>query len=142
MTDTAKWRTEGVRVVRGATLAHAISGGGRATVFDFAGASGSETWIGAVAVPPGGKTGAHHHGNTEVALYVVSGRAQLRWGERLEFMANLGPGDFAHFAPFVPHQEVNPEAAQTLEFVVVRSNREGIAVAIQTMPAEAPEDVY
>ena len=62
---------------------------GRATAFDFAGTGGRETWIGAVTLQPGSKTGAHHHGRHEVAVYVVKGRGQIRWGERLEFTSEV-----------------------------------------------------
>jgi uncharacterized RmlC-like cupin family protein len=66
----AKWRTDGVIVARAATLNLAMSGG-RATAFDFAGADVKKTWMGTVSLRPNAKTGAHHHGRTEVAVYVV-----------------------------------------------------------------------
>ncbi len=31
----------------------------------------------------------------------------MRWGDRLEFTAEAGPGDFIYFPPYVPHQEIN-----------------------------------
>ncbi len=145
MTETTKWRADGVRVVRGQALATAMrrpSGTGRATAFDFAGTGGKETWIGAVTLPPGAKTGAHHHGRHEVGVYVVKGRSEIRWGERLEFAAEVGPGDFVYFAPYVPHQELNLDAGETLEFVVVRSDNEGIVVKLDVVPVERPEMVF
>ena len=42
---------------------------------------------GTVNVQPNAKTGAHHHGHLESIIYVVRGRARMRWGERLEFVA-------------------------------------------------------
>jgi len=74
------WRN-GVRVVRGQTLAEAMrgpSGTGRATAFDFSGAGGKETWIGTVTLPPLAETGLHHHGRHEVAVFVVKGRSEIR----------------------------------------------------------------
>jgi uncharacterized RmlC-like cupin family protein len=142
VTEQRKWRTDGVKVARAASLNAAMSGKGRVTAFDFTGSDGKETWIGAVSVKPNANTGPHHHGRTEVAVYVVSGRGQIRWGERLEFAAEIGPGDFVYFAPFVPHQEHNLDAAEPLEFVVVRSNNEGIAVKLDFVPVEQPETVY
>src|SRR5262245_32126529 len=109
MSDAARWRTDGVRVVRAGSLRNAMvgpAGSGSATVFDFAGVGGRQTWIGRVILPPGASTGAHHHGRHEVAVYVVNGRSQIRWGDRLEFAAEVGPGDFIYFAPYVPHQEL------------------------------------
>jgi uncharacterized RmlC-like cupin family protein len=144
MTETIKWRTDGVKVVRADTLNRVMfgpSGTGRATAFDFTGTGGRETWIGTVALQPHAKTGAHHHGRHEVAVYVVKGRGQIRWGGRLEFAAEVSLGDFVYFAPYVPHQELNLEANERLEFVVVRSDNERIVVNLDIVPVEHPERV-
>lgn len=37
---------------------------------------------------------AHHHGHLESVIYVLKGKARMRWGEKLEFTAEAGPGDF------------------------------------------------
>ena len=139
MTDR-DWR-DGVTVVRAGALAakRAPDGTGRVTAFDFAGSGGQRTWIGTVVQPPGANTGPHHHGRHEVALYVVAGRTELRWGARLEFAAEVGPGDFAYFAPFVPHQERNLDADRTMTFLVVRSDNEKIAVALEVVSEAQPE---
>jgi uncharacterized RmlC-like cupin family protein len=63
--------------------------------------------MGIVTLQPNGRTGAHHHGTHEVAVYVSKGRSRIRWGENLEFTTDVGSGDFVYFAPNVPHQEVN-----------------------------------
>jgi hypothetical protein len=39
----------------------------------------------------------------------------MRWGERLQFVAEAGPGDFIVVPPYVPHQEINADPSQTLE---------------------------
>jgi uncharacterized RmlC-like cupin family protein len=139
MAETADWQTSGVKFVRAQSIQSAMSGStgmGRATAFDFTGTGGRETWIGAVTLQPGSKTGAHHHGRHEVAVYVVKGRGQIRWGERLEFASEVNPGDFAYFAPYVPHQELNLSNDATLDFVVVRSDDERIAIDLDIVPAE------
>jgi uncharacterized RmlC-like cupin family protein len=139
MTEKIKGRTDGVKVVRAEVLNRAMAGPngtGRATAFDFAGTGGRETWIGTVTLQPHAKTGAHHHGRHEVAVYVVKGRGQIRWGERLEFAAQVSPGDFVYFAPYVPHQELNLDANETLDFVVVRSDNERIVVDLDVAPTE------
>jgi uncharacterized RmlC-like cupin family protein len=145
MTENTKWRNDGVTVVRAESLDTAMrspSGTGRATAFDFAGTGGQQTWIGAVTLQPNAKTGAHHHGRHEVAVYVVKGRSQIRWGERLEFAAEVGAGDFVYFAPFVPHQELNLDDSETLDFVVVRSDNQRIVVNLDVTPVEQPETVF
>ena len=135
MAEPTNWR-DGVNVVRATSLQ-----GARATAFDFSGAGGRETWIGTVTLPPAAKTGTHHHGRHEVAIYVVGGRTEIRWGERLEFAADVGPGDFVYFAPHVPHQELNLSATEPVDFVVVRSDKERIAVPIDVSPVDQPETV-
>ena len=145
MTATTKWRTCGVTVVRAASLNMAMlgpAGKGRATAFDFAGTGGQTTWLGTVSLRPNANTGAHHHGRHEVAVYVVKGRSQIRWGERLEFAAIVGPGDFVYFAPYVPHQELNLHDKETVDFVVVRSDNERIVVNLDIVPVEQPETVF
>jgi uncharacterized RmlC-like cupin family protein len=144
MPETMQWR-DGVTVVRAKSLdtaMHGPSGTGRATAFDFAGTGGRATWIGTVTLRPNAKTGAHHHGRHEVAVYIVRGRSEIRWGERLEFAADVGSGDFVYFAPFVPHQELNLSASESVDFVVVRSDNERIAVNLDGAPVEKPETVF
>ena len=132
------WREDGVKVVRAA----ATAGQGRATAFDFAGTGGPNIWIGTVTLQPNGRTGAHHHGTHEVAVYVRKGRSQIRWGERLEFTTEVGPGDFVYFAPQVPHQEINPDPHEPVDFVVVRSDNSGTRIDLDIEPLERPETVY
>ena len=132
------WRHDGVNVVRAAATPQE----GRATAFEFAGTGGASIWMGTVTLPPNGRTGAHHHGTHEVAVYVSKGRSRIRWGERLEFTADVGPGDFVYFAPNVPHQEINLDPGQPAHFVVVRSDNSGLRIDLDIEPLEQPETVY
>ena len=143
MIETTKWR-EGVTVVRAMWLdaqLHTSGSTGRATAFNFAGTGGEPTWIGRVSLKPNTKTGAHHHGCHEVMVYVVSGRTEIRWGDSLEFATNVGAGDFVYFSPYVPHQEQNLSDSETVEFLVVRSDDQKIAVSLDVTPVERPETV-
>jgi uncharacterized RmlC-like cupin family protein len=94
-----------------------------------------------VSIHADAKTGAHHHGELESVIYVVRGRARMRWGERLEFVAEAGPGDFIYVPPFVPHQEINASPNETLECVLVRSDNEAVVVNLDIEPVEKPEKV-
>lgn len=133
------WR-DGVTVVRGKTLQEAMAAkGGRATAVDFASGGDRGVWIGTVRLDPLGNTGKHHHGRHEALLYVVRGEAEIRWGESLEYGANVGPGDFIYFRPFVPHQEHNKDASEPVEYVVIRSDNERIAVKLDGPVAEKPQ---
>jgi uncharacterized RmlC-like cupin family protein len=136
------WRNDGVKVVRAAAQVAGSSGQGRATAFEFAGTGGSKIWMGTVTLQPNARTGAHHHGTHEVAIYVSRGRSQIRWGEHLEYATEVGPGDFVYFAPEVPHQELNLNPDESVDFVVVRSDKSGIRVDLDVEPVRHPETIY
>jgi len=125
------WERQGVRIVRAGELdanTPQTPGMSRAAAITTASAGAHKLWAGTVVVQPDAKTGPHHHGELESVLYVVRGRARMRWGERLEFVDEAGPGDFIFVPPFVPHQEINAEPDEPVEVVVVRSGQEPIVV--------------
>jgi uncharacterized RmlC-like cupin family protein len=93
-----------------------------------ASAGAEKLWAGTVTIQPGAKTGPHHHGHLESVIYVLRGRARIRWGDRLEFTSEADPGDFIYVPPHVPHQEINASAAEPLSCVVVRSDQEPVVV--------------
>ena len=133
------WRTHGVRVVRSGELdsnTPQTPGMTRAAAITTARAGAEKLWAGTVDIEPDAKTGAHHHGPVESVIYVVSGRARMRWGERLEYVAEAGPGDFIYVPPYVPHQEINAEASESLSCVVVRSGQEAVVVNLDLPDVE------
>ena len=90
--------------------------------------------------PP--RTGVHHRGALESVIYPVRGKARMRWGEHLEFVAEAEAGDFIFVPPYVPHQEINANSDETLECVLVRSDNEAVVVNLDIEPVEKPEAVY
>jgi uncharacterized RmlC-like cupin family protein len=108
----------------------------RAAAITAARCGAEKLWAGTVVIHPDARTGAHHHGSVESVIYVVAGRARMRWGERLEFAAEAGPGDFIHVPPYVPHQEINAAADQPLSCVVVRSGQEPVVVNLDLPDVE------
>ena len=139
------WRRHGVRVVTSERLdfdTPQTPGMTRAAAINRATAGAEKLWAGTVEILPDAKTGAHHHGALESVIYVVSGRARMRWGDRLEFVAEAGPGDFIYVPPYVPHQEINASKDQPLRCVLVRSDQEPVVVNLDIPPVEEPEDVY
>ncbi len=141
----SKWRLGGVRVVRADELdvnTPQTPGMNRAAAITHARAGAEKLWAGTVVIHPGAKTGAHHHGPVESVIYVVSGRARMRWGDRLEFVAEAGPGDFIYVPPYVPHQEINAHDGQPLSCVLVRSGQEPVVVNLDLCDVEPnPEAV-
>ena len=96
---------------------------------------------GTVTIHPKAKTGAHHHGHVESVIYVIRGKARMRWGDRLEFTAEAGPGDFIYVPPYVPHQEINADPDVPCEAVVVRSGQDPVVVNLDIeSPEPASED--
>jgi uncharacterized RmlC-like cupin family protein len=141
---TVDWKTQGVRVIPANSLdpnTAQTPGMNRAAAINFARAGAQKIWAGTVTIHANAKTGAHHHGALESVIYVVKGRARMRWGERLEFVAEAGPGDFIFVPPYVPHQEINASTAEPLECVLVRSDNEAVVVNLEIEPVEKPEQV-
>jgi uncharacterized RmlC-like cupin family protein len=138
------WRNDGVKVVPASSLdpnTAQTPGMSRAAAINFARVGAEKLWAGTVTIHPNAKTGAHHHGELESIIFVVRGRARMRWGERLEFVAEAGPGDFIYVPPYVPHQEINAGATEPLECVLVRSGQEPVVVNLDIEPVERPEAV-
>ena len=147
MADTAEsnWKTDGVRVIPGDSLdtnTPQTPGMNRAAAINFARAGAQKLWAGTVHIHPDAKTGAHHHGALESVIYVLRGRARMRWGNALEFVAEAGPGDFIFVPPYVPHQEINASTTETLECVLVRSDNDAVVVNLEIEPVEKPETVH
>ena len=146
MTTPSAWRHHGVRVVHAGELdtnTAQTPGMNRAAAITQARAGAEKLWAGTVVIHPKAKTGAHHHGPVESVIYVVSGRARMKWGDRLEFTAEAGPGDFIYIPPFVPHQEINASDEEPLSRVLCRSGQEPVVVNLDLPNVEAnPEQVH
>jgi uncharacterized RmlC-like cupin family protein len=144
--DAPRWKHDGVRVIKGDQLDSNTAqtpGMFRQAAINHARVGAQKIWAGTVAIQPDAKTGVHHHGPLESVIYVLRGKARLRWGERLEYVAEAGPGDFIYVPPYVPHQEINADPDQVLECVLVRSDNEAVVVNITDVdPIEPPETVY
>jgi uncharacterized RmlC-like cupin family protein len=139
------WKHHGVRIVHANELdtnTPQTMGMTRAAAITYARAGAQKLWAGTVTIKPDAKTGAHHHGALESVIYVVRGRARMRWGDRLEYVAEAGPGDFIYVPPYVPHQEINAAPDEPLECVLVRSDQEAVVVNLDIPVVEEPETVY
>jgi uncharacterized RmlC-like cupin family protein len=138
------WRNHGVRIIHADQFdsnTPQTPGMTRAAAINRAMAGANKLWAGSVEIHPNAKTAPHHHGELESIIYVVSGRARMRWGEKLEYAADAGPGDFIFVPPYVPHQEINALENEPLYCVVVRSDQEPVVVNLQLDSVEKPEEV-
>ena len=94
----------------------------------------SGIWMGEVSTEPGFRSGAHHHGDVESAIYVLSGRIRMRWGDRLEHSIEAGPGDFIFVPSQLVHQEMNIADERAIA-ILARGGQENVVVNVE-MPDE------
>src|ERR1700754_3069969 len=143
--DAQRWKHDGVRVIPGDQLdpnVPSTPGMDRKAAINFARVGAQKLWAGTVTIRPDAKTGAHHHGHLESIIYLVKGKARMRWDEHLQFPAEAGPGDFIYVPPYVPHQEINARTDDPLECVLVRSDNEAVVVNLNIDAVEQPETVF
>eukprot|EP01035_Chromulina_nebulosa_P062228 gene62228-85104_t len=123
--DPDRWKHDGIRVIPADNLdtnVPSTKGMDRAAAINFARVGAQKLWAGTVSIQPDAKTGAHHHGHLESVIYVVKGKARMRWGDRLQFTAEAGPGDFIFVPPYVPHQEINASPDEALASLGLQRN--------------------
>lgn len=97
--------------------------------------SGSQQlWTGYVTTPPGMVAGAHHHGDAESSIFVISGHARFTWGDRLEHARDTGPGDFVYVPPRVIHAEQNLSQTEPFVFIVSRNSGTMTTVNVDVDP--------
>lgn len=105
----------------------------------FAAVSGAQTgsermWMGYAVLEPGGKTGVHHHGESETAIYIVSGVTRWWVGDRLDDVREAHAGDFVFIPPDIVHWEQNASDTEPVEMVVARSTQDAIVVSVTDHP--------
>jgi uncharacterized RmlC-like cupin family protein len=88
-------------------------------------------WVGHVTMAPGMESGAHHHGAVESGIYIISGRARFRFGDKLEETVDVQAGDFIYVPPEVVHQEINLDPDAPVDAIVVRDGQENIVVNVE-----------
>ena len=93
-------------------------------------------WTGYVTMAPGFRSGAHHHGPSESSIYIISGRARFRFGDRLEHTVEVGAGDFVYVPPRLVHQEINMDESEPVEVIVSRDGQENVVVNVDVPEAE------
>jgi uncharacterized RmlC-like cupin family protein len=142
MATPSRWRTQGVRIIRAGELdanTPQTPGMQRRAAVTTAMTGAAKLWAGTVTIDANARTGPHHHGDLESVIYVVSGVARMRWGERLEFTAEAGAGDFIYVPPYVPHQEINAREDLQLHCVLARSGQTGLVHNLDIEAVETPE---
>ncbi|HVC33919.1 MAG TPA: cupin domain-containing protein [Chloroflexota bacterium] len=75
-----------------------------------------------LTVPPGGRAKAHLHEHHESAIYVISGEAEMLYGEGLRERVVCRPGDFVYIPAGVPHLPINLSQTEPCFAVVARTD--------------------
>ena len=134
MTDD-RWHAPLARI-RGSELTTAT--GQTAGMMRWAAISGTtcgsaRLWMGQTHVAAGASSGDHHHGDSETAIYVVSGHPVFVFAEgREEVRLETGPGDYIFVPPYTPHREENPGGEEAV-VVIARSSQEAIVVNLPSL---------
>ncbi|GAA3359092.1 MULTISPECIES: cupin domain-containing protein [Saccharopolyspora] len=98
---------------------------------------GSERiWTGETHVAPATASDNHHHGESETAIYVVSGHPRFVFHDGTEEVRiETEPGDYIFVPPYVPHREENPDPEHKAVVVISRSTQEAIVVNLPELYA-------
>jgi uncharacterized RmlC-like cupin family protein len=94
----------------------------------------TDLWMGLSVLPPGSKTGVHHHGQSETALYILSGVGRWWVGDRLDAKREARPGDFVFIPPNAVHWEENASGTEPVQMIVARSTQDAIVVNLDDHP--------
>ncbi|HEY6493978.1 MAG TPA: cupin domain-containing protein [Trebonia sp.] len=90
-------------------------------------------WMGETHVGARVKSGNHHHGEAETAIYVVRGTPVFVFAEGgAEVRLETKPGDYVFVPPYVPHREENPGEEEAI-VVIARSSQEAIVVNVDRL---------
>jgi uncharacterized RmlC-like cupin family protein len=104
-------------VVGGAEVSHATTGA-------------ANIYMGVFRVPAGAQSRPHYHADCESAVYMLSGRLNVRWGEELEHSLALEPGDLVYVPPRETHLLENPSDTDAAQYVVARDAPEEDSVEV------------
>ncbi|WP_092546446.1 cupin domain-containing protein [Actinoplanes derwentensis] len=97
-------------------------------------------WMGQTHVAAGTDSGNHHHGESETAIYVVSGTPSFVFldAEHGETRVDTKPGDYIYVPPWVPHREENPDPENEAVVVISRTTQDAIVVNVPDLKWVGP----
>lgn len=75
-----------------------------------------------LSIPPGERARAHLHDDHETAVYVISGRSGMWYGDNLEEHVSVNSGDFVYIPPGVPHLPYNASETESCTAVIARTD--------------------
>jgi uncharacterized RmlC-like cupin family protein len=87
---------------------------------DTVGAKGIHMQL--VTIPPLARAKAHKHEGHETAIYMLSGKSGVWFGEELEQHLFVGAGEFFYIPANMPHLPYNPSEEEVCVAVVARTD--------------------
>jgi uncharacterized RmlC-like cupin family protein len=116
----------GVRVIRAADRLPDVCSGDmiREAAIANRTVGAQNIWIGYVELGPGLVSAAHHHGECESGIFVISGHARFYSGSDLREWYEAEPGEFVWVPPQIVHVEMNVSDAEPVRMVVARSTQD------------------
>jgi uncharacterized RmlC-like cupin family protein len=75
-----------------------------------------------VTIPPGARANAHLHEDHETAIYVLSGTAEMWYGENLSEYLTVNAGEYLYIPAGVPHLPANPSDTEPAIAVLARTD--------------------
>ena len=97
-------------------------------------AGSEQLFMGIFRLPAGARSRPHFHAGCESACYMLRGQMRISWGERLEHVVELEPGDMLYVPPHETHVLENPSATEDAEYVVARNSPTEDAVEVPWAP--------
>ncbi len=73
-------------------------------------------------IPPGGRASVHLHEDHETAIYMLSGHAEMLYGETMELHMRCQAGDYVYIPAGVPHCPWNPSPDEEAVAVLARTD--------------------
>lgn len=98
-------------------------------------------WMGYAVLDPGGMTGVHHHGDSETAIYILSGVTRGGSATSWTRSGRARAGDFVFIPSGIVHWEQNASHTDPVEMIVARSTQEAIVVPVQGHPFAPPHTI-
>ena len=97
-------------------------------------------WMGETHVAAATASDNHHHGESETAIYVVSGNPVFVFFDLdggAERRLETKPGDYVFVPPWVPHREENPDPENEAVVVIARTTQEAIVVNLPSLTPDS-----
>ena len=101
----------------------------RLAAITAASAGSNGIWMGQTHVAPGTRSADHHHGESETAIFVLTGHPAFVYLDGgVETRISTSPGDYVYVPPYTPHREENPSDGEEALVVIARNTQEAIVV--------------